>query len=58
MTVEQMIDALNCIEDKSLKVTMGIGCENVEVDDFTICDRFGWIDDKTRGQRKVVLLME
>lgn len=65
MTVQKLIDELEKLteEEKALPITMNVAgsydsIENVEIDDFCICKEYGWINNRTRGTRKVVLFME
>lgn len=65
MTVQKMIDELNKLtdEEKALPITMNV-CdrdgseENVEIDDFCVCNKCGWVNNNTIESRKVVLVME
>ena len=63
MTVQELIIALQEVEDKTLPVTMNVSNDynsvsNVEVDDFCEATEYGWINNNLRGNRKVILLME
>lgn len=63
MTVQDLINALQEIQDKTLPVTIDAptgydSIENVEVDDLCECEKYGWITTNSRGNRKVILLME
>ena len=63
MTVQELIDTLQQVEDKTLPVTIDTqsgydSVENVEVDSLYECEKYGWVNSSTRRFRKVVLLTE
>ena len=63
MTVQELIDSLQQIKDKTLPVTIDAqsgydSVENVEIDSFYECEKYGWINSNNKGVRKVILLTE